>query len=182
MVTPTVLIVPGLGGSGPDHWQSLWLDENPAWRRVEQRDWDRPVASEWLAALDEAVALAPGPVVLVAHSLSCALVVRWAETSARAGRVTGALLVSPADVDSPDHTPEEARVFAPMPTLVLPFRTLVVASDDDPYVAPERAAGFAAAWGADLTLIPGAGHINADSGFGPWPLGQDLLRELMEDL
>ena len=42
--------------------------------------------------------------------------------------------------------------------------------------------GFAAAWGADLTLIPGAGHINADSGFGHWPLGQDLLRELMEDL
>ncbi|MBI3453231.1 MAG: alpha/beta hydrolase, partial [Rhodospirillales bacterium] len=24
MVDPTVLIVPGLGNSGPGHWQSLW--------------------------------------------------------------------------------------------------------------------------------------------------------------
>ena len=71
----TVLIVPGLGGSGPAHWQSIWQTRNTSFRRVTERDWDVPNLEEWLANLERAVREAEVPIVLVAHSLSCSLVV-----------------------------------------------------------------------------------------------------------
>jgi predicted alpha/beta hydrolase family esterase len=33
-----VLVVPGLHGSAPEHWQSLWEKQHPEFRRVEQVD------------------------------------------------------------------------------------------------------------------------------------------------
>ena len=36
------LIIPGLGGSGPVHWQTRWQEKLSTARRVEQADWDRP--------------------------------------------------------------------------------------------------------------------------------------------
>ena len=74
----SVLIVPGYNNSGPEHWQSLWERAHPEYRRVMQRDWDSPERHEWVSALDEAIAQAPQPVVLVAHSLGCLAVVHWA--------------------------------------------------------------------------------------------------------
>lgn len=176
---PTLLVVPGLGNSGPQHWQSLWLARHPGARRVEQADWERPDPAAWVAALECAVRGVGGPVVLAAHSLGCALVVRWAAIQ-DTRPVRGALLVSPSDVDSPAHTPDEVRGFAPMPLARLPFPALVVASDDDPYVPPARARAFAAAWGAGLEAVGRAGHINAASGLGAWPAGEALLARLLD--
>ena len=68
-----LLIVPGLGGSGPDHWQSHWARSYPGARRVEQPDWNRPVRSLWLEQLAAAVERMPGAM-LVGHSLGCVLV------------------------------------------------------------------------------------------------------------
>src|ERR1700755_1324778 len=76
----SLLIVPGLGGSGPDHWQSQWEAIDMRCTRVEQRDWDRPVLSDWVETLERAVLAAPGEVVLVAHSLGCITVAHWAAT------------------------------------------------------------------------------------------------------
>jgi predicted alpha/beta hydrolase family esterase len=41
------LIVPGLNGSGPGHWQTLW-EEKYGYKRVEQRDWEKPDLLEWI--------------------------------------------------------------------------------------------------------------------------------------
>src|ERR1700727_2376335 len=49
-----VLLVPGLGNSGPAHWQSLW-EPRDGYLRVQQRDWDHPVYSEWIGPLERAV-------------------------------------------------------------------------------------------------------------------------------
>ncbi|WP_374380374.1 RBBP9/YdeN family alpha/beta hydrolase [Dongia sp.] len=172
-----IVIIPGLGNSGPLHWQRLWQAElgNNA-RMVEQDDWDRPNIADWVARLDRVIADLPVPPVLVAHSLSCALVAHWVAKAARA--VAGALLVAPADVDSDTHTPPETRSFRPMPMSRLPFPSTVVASGDDPYVARARAQAFALAWGSRFVDIGAAGHINTASGFGEWPLGRLLLGEL----
>jgi hypothetical protein len=167
-----VLLVPGLGNSGPEHWQSLW-EIRTGYLRVEQRDWDTPVLSDWLAGLDSAARNAGGPIVLVAHSLGCALVAHWA-SSGRAD-VRGALLVAPADVDSDLHTPAEVRSFAPMPLEPLPFAATVVASRTDPYVSFQRAEQFARAWRATFVDAGRLGHLNADSGLGEWPEGQRLI-------
>lgn len=175
MNTP-ILTVPGLGGSGPLHWQTEWEQSLPNCRRVVQRDWDRPALSEWLSALGDAVSSCDRPPILVAHSLGCALVAHWVQRGGR--RAHGALLVAPADVDSPRHTPPEVRSFAPMPLDACPFPAIVVASTDDPFASLERAELFSRAWGGRFLTLPNAGHINSDSGLENWPYGQRLLQEL----
>jgi predicted alpha/beta hydrolase family esterase len=177
IVTPApVLVLPGYADSGPDHWQSHWERADPACRRVVQHDWLLPRLEDWLAALDRYVAECSGPPVLAAHSLACALVAHWARRTRSTAR--GALLVAPADVESPLRTPEEVRNFSPIPLIRLPFPTIVVASTDDPFVSIDRAIAFATAWGSRLVTLERAGHINADAGFGPWPEGRALLAEL----
>jgi predicted alpha/beta hydrolase family esterase len=171
-----VLIIPGLGGSGPEHWQSLWEPRLGA-VRVEQADWDLPDRVGWISHLDAAIAASPQPPVLLAHSLSCALVACWAALHRRT--IHGALLVGPADVDSDKHTPDVAHVFRPMPMARLPFPTIVVASRDDPYVDFTRAEIFAQAWGAELADAGKAGHINSSAGYGEWPAGEKLLARLV---
>ena len=175
---PPVLILPGLGGSGPAHWQTLWEKANPAFVRVEQRDWDKPDRADWIATLDRAIAAQSAPPLLIAHSLSCALVAHWAAQHGRA--LHGALLVAPADVDSETRTPPEVRCFAPMPLVTIPGRTVVVASADDPYVDMTRAEVFAQAWRARLVIAGARGHINSASNLGDWPFGRKLLDELVD--
>jgi uncharacterized protein len=173
-----VLVVPGLNGSGAGHWQTLWEALYPRTRRVAQRDWDHPDCADWRTTLETAIAAAPEPVVLVAHSLGCALVAHLAARPS-AARIAAALLVAPADVDSPERTPPETRSFAPMPTALLPFPATVVASANDPYVALTRAQSFAAAWGAVFVDAGPKGHLNADSSLGDWPEGRRHLDALL---
>jgi len=173
MQPASVLILPGLGNSGPGHWQTLWQAEY-GYRRVEQADWDRPQLNDWLESLRAAIDGSSRGVVLVAHSLACSLVAHYAQ--ARPERVLGAFLVSPADVESKRCTPEETRCFSPIPLTPLPFPAHVVASADDPYVDVARARFFASRWGASFTDIGRCGHINASSGLGAWPEGHAQFR------
>jgi predicted alpha/beta hydrolase family esterase len=176
-----VLVLPGLGGSGPEHWQTRWEACEASCARVEQREWDRPELADWLRAVDAALAQGgdgEAPVVLVAHSLACALVAHGARRAAWS-RVVAALLVAPADVESEAHTPPETRGFAPLPTDPLPFAATVVASQDDPFVALERARELARRWGAEFVDAGAIGHINATSGLGDWAEGRRILRALV---
>ena len=177
MTATTVLLLPGYGDSGPEHWQSVW-ERRFGYTRVEQDDWLEPVVEDWVRTLDRAVAAQRAPVVLVAHSLGCALAVRWAST-APAGRVRAALMVAPADVESDAHTPDEVRSFAPLPTARLPFPSVLVASEDDPFMRVDRARWFAARWGSRFVSVGARGHLNAESGIGDWPEGHRLLEELL---
>jgi predicted alpha/beta hydrolase family esterase len=169
------LVLPGIGGSGPQHWQTLWESQHPELRRVEQRDWERPDRAEWIARLEDAVREAGPDVVLVAHSLACLQVAHWAAETALA--VRGALLVAPPDPEGPEF-PAVAVEFGPVPARRLPFPSIVVASSDDPYGAPEHARRCARAWGSRLVEIGPAGHVNTASGHGPWPEGLALLATL----
>jgi serine hydrolase len=177
MARTRVLVIPGFGGSGPDHWQTLW-EQKYGYERVQQEDWDHPEPGAWMRRLDDAVNQSQEPAVLVAHSLGCALVALWAP-KAPAGRVVGALAVAPADVDSEMHTPDEVRCFSPLPLAPLPFPTIVVASRTDPYVRFARAQEMASGWGARLVDVGRLGHINADTDVRDWPDGHRLLEELL---
>lgn len=173
------IFIPGWGGSGPGHWQTLWQAQLRGSRRVELRDWLGADRATWIAGIDRTVrdtvadtGIAP---ILVAHSLGCIAVAAWAAQHRRP--IAGALLVAPADPDAPSAT-SALRVFAPTPLAPLPFPSTLVTSDDDPYVSVERAREFASAWGSDLQILPGAGHLNVASGHGEWPDGLALLRAL----
>ena len=171
-----VLILPGIGNSGPDHWQTRWEAANPAWRRVQQRDWDHPVREEWVAALDRAVATSGPRTVLVAHSLACLTIAHWAAHQPR--RLRGALLVAPPDPLGPGF-PQEALNFVPLPMTALPFPSVLVASTDDPYSTVEFAQGCADGWRSRFVCIGAAGHINSASNLGNWPAGEALLADLI---
>lgn len=171
-----VLIVPGLGGSANDHWQSHLERSLPNTFRVQQEDWERPDLTDWVERLAGSVEARPGGV-LVAHSLGCPLVAHLA------GRrpdlpVAAALLVAPADVDSARHTPSHTRGFAPIPCQPLPFPSIVVASTNDPFMALDRAINLAHTWGAEFVDVGACGHINIASGFGPWPIGERIVTSM----
>lgn len=169
-----IIIVPGWRNSGPDHWQSLWAQQLPHAERVEQDDWLVPHRDPWVAALEQLVLSRPEPVVLAAHSLGCVTAAHMGpEASAR---VQGALLVAPAD---PERRAQLAD-FAPVPYAPLPYRSVLVASSNDPYCPIRRAGAYARAWGSEFVRLQNAGHINVESGFGDWPLGLALLQSLMQ--
>ena len=170
----SVLIVPGIGNSGPAHWQTRWEQQAPArFVRVEQDDWERPDAAAWCAGFERAVSRSQEPVIVVAHSLGCLLAVMAAPRSA--GRIAAAMLVSVPDPASAAFPREETRGFESVPREALPFPSLVVMSSNDPYGSVEHARGLASAWGSEFTCIGDAGHINAASGLGDWPQGRALL-------
>jgi predicted alpha/beta hydrolase family esterase len=175
-----LLIVPGLFNSSPDHWQSHREREAPQASRVEQSDWVCPTLAEWTAGLAEAVRRQPGSV-LVAHSLGCAAIAHLSRISAGRG-IAGALLVAPADVNRSGPAGRLLQGFSPMPERRLPFPSLVVASQDDPYVAIDRAAAFALAWGSRFVDLGRAGHINPASDYGPWETGKALLGDLIDEV
>ena len=55
------------------------------------------------------------------------------------------------------------------------YRNILVASANDPWMRLTAASVWADRWGAQFECIGRAGHINADSGFGPWPQGLSLF-------
>lgn len=173
-----LVIIPGLGDSGPEHWQTLWQQKFTGSLRVKQRDWDYPHLQSWVEALQATIVAEHSDIILVAHSLGVALVAHWAALH-KAAHVRGALLVSPSDVDSPAHTPDEVRGFMPMPLAKLPFNSIVVSSSNDTFVSPERARFFAGKWASEFVDLGPHGHINAASGLGLWEKGQKLLGKLI---
>lgn len=166
-----ILIIPGLGGSGPDHWQSRWAAKLPHAVRVEQADWDQPDAEGWEARIVEAAERCARPVVAVAHSLGVVALVRAAPLLAAAGGLAGAFLVAPPGESALMAIPEVDAAFRPYPTDPLPFPSILVGSRDDPFAAIEETATLSAAWGSAFVDAGEAGHINAASGHGPWPEG-----------
>ena len=169
-------IVPGLGGSDPGHWQTYFERQHPDFTRIQQREWDAPDRTEWVATIEQALA---GEdlvhVVLIGHSLGCITIAHWANTYGH--RIKGALLVAPSDVETPQYATFPTTGFGPMPVQRLPFASKVVASTNDPWVTLARAGQFAEAWGSELVVIGEAGHINVASGHGDWPEGLALLQE-----
>ena len=170
------LILPGLHNSDPRHWQSRWEAQDDTLRRVIQDDWTAPHCADWIAKLDQALALTEADTFFVAHSAGCALVAHWAvDGSSRC--VRGALLVAPSDPEAPGF-PSGPTGFAPIPMLRLRFPSIVVASSNDSYVTPSRAKTFATAWGSEFVMIGEAGHINSASDLGNWEEGLTLLNIL----
>ncbi len=177
-MTHRVLTLPGWQGSGAGHWQTHWECLH-GFRRVEQGDWWWPRRGDWMARLEDVLLESELPAVLVAHSLGCQLVAAWAAASSRTPRVRAALLVAPPDTERPD-LPPQLQQWRPMPRRRLPFAATVVASADDPYCELARSAALAADWGARFVLAGALGHLNGDSGLGPWPEGIALLRALAD--
>jgi len=171
----TILIIPGLGNSGPQHWQSIWEKEFN-FIRIEQKDWDTPVCEDWIENINQEIKKHDASnVILVGHSLACATIAYWAQKFNV--KIKGALLVAPSDTEA-DSYPTGTTGFAPVPLVKLPFKSIVIASSNDYYVTMDRAQHFTDSWGSEWVNIGDAGHINAASGFGEFNQGLNLLKRL----
>ena len=186
MTAPTVLIVPGLRDQVAQHWQTLLeADLRQAGRPVRsvppmgREDLD---CARKVAAIEREAAAIEGPFVIVAHSGGCIMVAHWAAQTRRT--VHGALLATPPDFDAamPSGYPTIEALqhggWFPVPRQVLPFRSIVAASRDDPLGRFERVAGLATDWGSELVDLGRVGHLNPASGYGAWPQALDLIARL----
>jgi hypothetical protein len=177
---PLVLTVPGLGGSGPSHWQTLWEQSRGDTVRADLGMWESPRRNAWVTKLDQTIRTAEAPIILVGHSLGCLAIAWWAELAGQpwGWPVAGALLVAPPDVDRANAC-GEIKGFAPSPRTLLPFPSILVASEDDPYASAQRSFDMARDWGSHFIDAGALGHINAESGVGLWRDGQALLDRLI---
>ncbi|BAJ76586.1 predicted esterase of the alpha/beta hydrolase fold [Microbacterium testaceum StLB037] len=178
------VIVPGIGGSGEQHWQTRW---ERRWRdaavRVAPRSWDEPELEDWVDAVDRAVTDRAGSgdeVILVAHSLGCWAAAGWEARPAHA-EVAGMLLVAPPDPDGDVFPRAAASSFVGVEVRPLSCRSVVVASSDDPYCPIEVAERFASGWGSAFRDAGGLGHLNTASGLDEWEWGRTVLAELVRE-
>lgn len=176
---PNLLILAGLGDSGKNHWQSYWLKKYSNSSKVIQDNWVEPKLENWIEKLNEAILKLDAPTILVAHSLAVSMVMHWASSNTNPN-IVGALLVAPADVDSPEHAPEAIWNFAPIPTKPLNFPTIVISSENDPYISLERAKYLAEKWESTFVNIGLKGHVNSESNLEYWEEGQMLLQQLID--
>lgn len=180
----TVLIVPGLRDHVPQHWQTLLAQRLPRVQTVPPMGRDNLNCQDRVNAIEAAVAAISGPLIIVAHSGGCIMVAHWAQKTSLYGQVRGALLATPPDFDvpMPDGYPTLAALGAsgwlPVPRKALPFPSLVATSDNDPLGELVRIQNLAQDWGSEQIHLGAVGHLNPASGFGEWPLVEDLIRRL----
>lgn len=171
-----VVILHGWRGSEPEHWQSRLADElREAGREVRYPtlpDADAPKLDAWLAALRDTLAGLPEQGFdVVAHSLGAVLWLHHAANPGDAPRPARVALVAPP---SPRTATAEIANFFPPPLDVDAVRhagegTVLVAGDEDPYIPEGIADAYARPLKIATTVIEGGGHLNVESGFGPWP-------------
>jgi predicted alpha/beta hydrolase family esterase len=167
------LLLHGLEGSGDGHWQR-WLAPRLAAGGApvafpELPDADDPSPAEWERELARVLGEIGAPPVVLAHSLGCLLWLRHA-TRAEARVAERVLLVAPPAVETvpavvrfSDFAADPGRVRAASGEI------RIVCSDDDPYNPYGARATHAEPLGIPADVIPGAGHLNVDAGYGPWP-------------
>lgn len=174
-----VLMLPGFGNSGEEHWQSLWERAYPDFIRVHQRDWENPVCEEWVDAIEEALHRVGTDVILVAHSMACLVVAHLASNNHQT--IKGAFLVAPPDHQNA-HFPASAIGFEHTPLTPFPFPSRVIASTNDVYATIEYAKELSHAWGSTLVNIGAKGHINTLSGLGFWEEGFALFQTFQKEI
>ncbi|MFL6028888.1 MAG: RBBP9/YdeN family alpha/beta hydrolase [Gaiellaceae bacterium] len=166
------LILHGLEGSGPDHWQT-WLagrlrERGERVRYPDLPDPFDPKPDEWLAALQPELNALEGERIVLCHSLGCLL---WL-LNARAGATDVAdrvLLVAPPCTDEVEPVVRfKADGVSAADVERAAQRTRMLWSEPDPYCPSSAAVAFDGLF-KDARLIPDRGHLNADAGFGPWP-------------
>jgi predicted alpha/beta hydrolase family esterase len=176
-----VLVIPGLRDSGPTHWQTWLQGQYRGSVRVKQSHWDRPDLDAWAAQIARTIAKAPTSTtwVAVAHSFGCLALARYLKDlnpvlSPSGGGIRSALLVAPAD-------PVKFQVVEALSTPGLGLPTTVIGSENDPWMPLSSARDWADHWGARFINLGAVGHINTESGFGPWPLARFHVDQMIRD-
>ena len=168
------VIVPGVGGSNQNHWQS-WLENQLSHStRVQQTNWDKPILKQWVKELIKVLEATDDQIQIVAHSFGCLTsLAALNEAPELAQKIKKLILVAPANPKrfgangfAADSIGDYQAYFYGLKVLV---PTTMLISEDDPWFAFDEVNALAAAWKIKPINLGKVGHINVASGFGPFP-------------
>ncbi|RZF55783.1 alpha/beta hydrolase [Acinetobacter halotolerans] len=168
------LIVPGVGGSEVQHWQSWLQQQLVSSSRIQQKYWDRPVLSEWVSQFVKTVAEIKSPIQIVAHSFGCLTsVAALAEHPELKAKVKNLVLVAPAnparfgESGFARHSLTDYKQYFYQLNIDVPTTLLI--SENDPWLNYVDALQLAQAWQLTPINLGPVGHVNVASGYGPFP-------------
>lgn len=177
------LIVPGVGGSEYNHWQTCLQHQLSRCSRVQQKDWNHPVLQEWITEFVKALQDIQDDVQVVAHSFGCLTsVAALAQHPELTAKVKKLILVAPANPArfgengfAPNSQTDYSHYFQQV-QIQVPATLLI--SENDPWLSYADAEFLAKAWKLKPINLGQVGHVNVASGFGPFPeLAQYLISE-----
>ena len=174
------VIVPGVGGSEHDPWQSWLQRQLKSCSRVQQQDWNKPVLHEWIEQFVKTVQAIQEPIQIVAHSFGClTTVAALAQHPELNQKIKNLVLVAPAnparfgdDGFARESQNDYQQYFQ---QLKLQVPTQMIISENDPWLNFQDALQLAKAWKIRPKNLGQVGHINVASGFGPFPEIYDFL-------
>ena len=174
------VIVPGVGGSEHDHWQSWLQRQLKSCSRVQQQDWNKPVLHAWVEQFVKTVQAIQEPIQIVAHSFGClTTVAALAQHPELNQKIKNLVLVAPAnparfgdDGFARESQNDYQQYFQ---QLKLQVPTQMIISENDPWLNFQDALQLAKAWKIRPKNLGQVGHINVASGFGPFPEIYDFL-------
>lgn len=174
------VIVPGVGGSEHDHWQSWLQRQLKSCSRVQQQDWNKPVLHEWIEQFVKTVQAIQEPIQIVAHSFGClTTVAALAQYPELNQNIKNLVLVAPAnparfgDAGFARESQNDYQQYFHQLKLQVP--TQMIISENDPWLNFQDALQLAKAWKIRPKNLGQVGHINVASGFGPFPEIYDFL-------
>lgn len=168
------IIVPGVGGSDYDHWQSWLQRQLVSCSRVQQQDWNIPLLQTWVHNFVKTVEKVNVPIQVIAHSFGCLTTVSALnEFPELAQHIHKIILVAPANPArfgdqgfARDSNNDYSAYFHQL-KLKVPCDMLI--SENDPWLSFDDANHLAQAWHLRPHNLGQVGHINVASGFGPFP-------------
>ena len=174
------VIVPGVGGSEHDHWQSWLQRQLKSCSRVQQQDWNKPVLHEWIEQFVKTVQSIQEPIQIVAHSFGClTTVAALAQHPELNQKIKNLVLVAPANParfgDAGFARDSQNNYQQYFHQLKLQAPTQMIISENDPWLNFQDALQLAKAWKIRPKNLGQVGHINVASGFGPFPEIYDHL-------
>ncbi len=171
-----ILLLHGWGGSDFPHWQS-WLagelakDYNTV-SFLKLSNFEMPELHVWKEELQAHLSDFQ-PDIVVCHSLANIL---WFHLchDASIEQVSTLYLVAPPSLEC---TIGELQSFFPLeaPKNLYAKEVLLITSTNDPYMNEDEANALQKQLGVAMNVLQNGGHINAQSGFGPW---EWMLKEL----
>jgi predicted alpha/beta hydrolase family esterase len=170
----SLVFLAGIGNSLDPHWQRRWLTmfDNSVW--IGHQDWDFPDGNVWVREFDEQLRTVVGRKLLICHSLGCLLVSQWL-LNHQDSHIVGGLFVALPDPNGTEFPTQAVHFDCPRPGQ-LPFRSFMIASENDPYSTLSYSRVVAEGWGARFLNIGPKGHINSQFDLGDWDEGADLLK------
>ena len=173
-------IIHGWEAAPHDHWFP-WLAaelEKCGWeaRTLAMPGSAHPEMDAWTHAVAEAVGMPDAQTVLIGHSIGAMAIMRYLESLPEGTYVAGAIFVAgfleniDAELASFFRSPLDAERIRRTAGKII-----AIASDDDQHTPEGSAELIRDQLGAELVVVPGAGHFNAEDGCATLPQALEAI-------